>query len=183
MIFSVRPDQYVSCGDCCLLGRTKDQDYFSTGPIHPGHDHTHSSTRLAMAGYTHLLALHILFAVIGIGPVTVIALLAIKEPEGDALKTVMTRGRLILQPALLLMLLTGIGLLWVTGWSYMHTAWFLISFVLFIALGAFTGILQKNVRKATTPEEAAAHASSTRLMGWLALLSTVVIVWLMVTKP
>ena len=132
-----------------------------------------------MAGYTHLLALHILFAVLGIGPAAFMAAVAIKPPSRDALEIVIHRGNRIVGPSLGLMFLTGVGLLWVTGWTYMKAPWFIISFLLFLLIGALSGMMNSQLRKAGE----GVIPGSFRALGWTLLVATAVIVWLMVTKP
>jgi hypothetical protein len=100
-----------------------------------------------MNWYTILLVIHVITAVGGLGQLSVFGLMTRME---EASNTVAMRR--ILKAAgisLIIMLLTGIGMLWLTNWHYEQFWWFRISFVLYLALGALHGIAQSTLRKAT----------------------------------
>jgi hypothetical protein len=86
--------------------------------------------------------------------------------------------------SLLVMLLSGIGLLYASQWTLAQTGWFRVGFVLYIALGPLLGISQARLRKAlanATLAPAAMRRVSTLM--WVASALVAVVVVLMVAKP
>ncbi len=131
-----------------------------------------------------LLTTHVIAAILGVGPILAMALLASdseasKRPE--LLRYVVLLSRLI-QWALLVMLVTGLLLLRQTGWAFAQTTWLRISFVLFLAVGAVLGFTNRPVRKALSGP-AAPDLRRVRQLTWLCTVLVAVIAFLMVTKP
>lgn len=98
-----------------------------------------------MAAYSIVAIIHVIVAVVGLGQISVLALLA-RRPELAST----TLFRKIFQAvgiSLILMLVTGVLLLWLSNWTYVSTGWMGFSFVLFLLLGALHGIGQSTVKK------------------------------------
>lgn len=131
-----------------------------------------------MAGYQHTLMLHVLVAVVGIGPMAALAVLALSKAERGLVSQVGKHLSRWASISMGLMLLTGIYLLYVTGWGYLQAAWFWIAFVLYIALEP----LQRIIIKRAGSEDAKTQ-SATKPLGWVLLISLLVIVYLMYVRP
>jgi uncharacterized membrane protein len=107
-----------------------------------------------------------------------------------AITTIRRLDRLVANPAYILILLTGVAMVASGAYSF-QTGWIALSIVLYIAIAVF-GIaffapaLRRQLAEAeadpTSPAYAAA-ATRSALFGIIATAITVVIVFLMVTKP
>jgi hypothetical protein len=132
-----------------------------------------------MTLYQLALALHTIVAVLGIGQVLGLVLLAQDaRPGSNHLPvTLAMMGKLarVMQISLGLMLITGIAVLIPTQFAYARAWWFRVAFLLFLVLGFFTGQLQRAVRTS-----AVARLSS---IGWIMCALVVIIVTLMAAKP
>lgn len=133
-----------------------------------------------MSWYPFVVALHVLTAVLGIGPVAALALAA---PSGGSLApdTARQLRRLatVAQPSLGVMLLTGIVLVAATRGAFASAWWLRISVLLFLVLGAAIGRLRSVLGKA----EAGAAPASVRGSAWVIAGLVAAIVVLMVAKP
>jgi len=142
-----------------------------------------------MNWYQTGLAVHALVAVLGIGPVLAIALLAGEARAGSdrlpATLASMARLARITSISLGLMLLSGIGLMIPTRGAYGAAWWFRIAFVLFLVLGFFNGQLQRAVRVAGGAASDASARAVARLstLAWTMCGIVAVIVILMAAKP
>jgi len=139
--------------------------------------------------YLVALALHAIVAVLGIGQVVALLVLATDaQKASDRLPwTLSIMGRLsrIVGISLGLMFLTGIAVMIPTSGAYGRAWWFRIAFLLFIALGACHGMLQKAVRVAGGSAADARAAAVARLptLAWVMVGIATVIVFLMASKP
>jgi len=139
--------------------------------------------------YLVALALHALVAVLGIGQVVALLVLASDAQTGnDRLSwtlSVMSRLARVVGISLGLMLLTGIVVMIPTGGAYGRAWWFRIAFLLFILLGAFNGMLQGALRKASGPASDAKTAAVARLPMLTRVMVGIaaIIVILMASKP
>ena len=132
-----------------------------------------------MNWYLVALATHTLVAVLGIGQVLGLVLLAQDARPGSSdlpvrLAMMGTLAR-VMQISLGLMLISGIAVMIPTQFAYAHGWWFRVAFLLFLVLGFFTGQLQRAVRTS-----AVARLSS---IGWIMCSLVAVIVILMAAKP
>lgn len=129
--------------------------------------------------YLVALALHALVAVLGVGQVVALLVLANDAKAGSErlpwTLSVMSRLARVVGISLGLMLLTGIFVMIPTGGAYGQAWWFRIAFLLFILLGAFNGMLQGALRKGAV----ARLPMLTRLM----VGTAAIIVILMASKP
>ncbi|MCB2198346.1 hypothetical protein KQI63_03015 [bacterium] len=131
-----------------------------------------------MAGYQHTLMLHVLVAVVGIGPLAALAVLALSKTERGLVAHVGKQLSRWASASMGLMLLTGIYLLYVTGWGYLQAAWFWVAFVLYLALEPLQRVI---IKRASRDDEKTQAAS--RPLGWVLLVSLIVIVYLMYARP
>ncbi|HET6402106.1 MAG TPA: hypothetical protein VFH95_12000 [Candidatus Kapabacteria bacterium] len=137
-----------------------------------------------MSLYSIVESIHVIVAVGGLGQLAVIAYVARKPEEGSLplLKRLVTD----VSGSLVVMLLTGIWLLWLENGIYAHTGWFGLSMLLFLALGALTGITRGTLKKI---EASGVPIASSPLLGKLRALTLwadillVLIVFLMEGKP
>ena len=145
-----------------------------------------------MALYPFLVSIHVLVAVLGLGPLMALALLTKRPPlpEGtprpmppEAALRAFTRLLRVSQAGLGLMLLTGVVLVAMTHGAYGRQAWMITSVVLFLLIGATTGIAQSNLKKAAGPQGAVAHIELTHRLLLVASGFVAIIVWLMEAKP
>ena len=94
-----------------------------------------------MNAYSLLASLHVL-AVVGAGLLLAVALGA-KDPALTPLLSRLTRAVGLSLGALLL---TGLGLVALSGNTWVHTWWFRISFLLYLALGALHGMSSRALK-------------------------------------
>jgi hypothetical protein len=129
--------------------------------------------------YQVALGVHTLVAVLGIGQVLALVMLAGEARAGGGGQPVslslMTKLARIVGISLGLQLLSGIAVMIPTHGAYAAAWWFRIAFLLFIVLGAFNGMLQRAVRT-----QAVARLP---MLAWTMVGITAVIVWLMAVKP
>jgi hypothetical protein len=132
-----------------------------------------------MNWYQVALASHTIVAVLGIGPVFALLLLAQAARAGrsdlPATLAMMSKIARVIQISLGLMLLTGIAVLIPTQFAYARAWWFRIAFLVYLVLGFFTGQMQRALRT-----QAVARLPT---MGWIMCTLVVIIVTLMASKP
>ncbi len=141
--------------------------------------------------YQIALATHALVAVLGVGQVLTILVLAGDARAGsDQLPTtlaLMRRHARIIGISLGLMLFSGIAVMIPTRGATAQSWWFRIAFILFILLGATNGVLQRSLRVAGAPASNvnARGAAVARLqtLAWTMCGIVTVIVILMAAKP
>ena len=100
--------------------------------------------------YTLTVALHVIIAVLGVGQLTALGVVAARENAApDAAKVALrTLGNLTtgVTGSLVAMLVTGLAAEWLSGWAYHGTWWFRIAFLLFLLVGACAGGVRKTLR-------------------------------------
>jgi uncharacterized membrane protein len=141
--------------------------------------------------YQIALATHALVAVLGIGQVLTILVLAGDARAGSdqlpaTLALMRTQARIV-GISLGLMLLSGIAVMIPTRGAYAAAWWFRIAFLLFILLGATNGVLQGTLRTASAPasdpNKRGAALARLRTLAWTMCGIVIVIVTLMTAKP
>jgi hypothetical protein len=132
-----------------------------------------------MSLYQIALGVHTLVAVLGIGQVLALVVLAGEARAGSSglpvSLSLMGKLARIVGISLGLQLLSGLAVMIPTRGAYAAAWWFRIAFLLFIVLGALNGMLQGAVRK-----QALARLPT---LAWTMVGITAVIVWLMAVKP
>jgi hypothetical protein len=135
-----------------------------------------------MNWYSLLLVIHVIVAVGALGQLGVLGLMT-RVPNSanpDIMKPILKA----VGWGLVIMLLSGVGMLWLSAWVYVHSWWFRIAFILFIGMGAMHGIaagtLRKNTSNGVISSEALAKLKGLSIMMSLTLA---VIVLLMEAKP
>jgi uncharacterized membrane protein len=139
--------------------------------------------------YLVAIAVHALVAVLGVGQVLALAVLAGEaRTGGDRLPAtlgLMRRLARVTSISLGLMLLSGIGLMIPRRGAYGAAWWFRVAFVLFFVLGFFNGQLQRALRAAGGSVSDASARAVARLptLAWTMCGIVAVIVILMAAKP
>ena len=98
--------------------------------------------------YPVLLAVHVVTAILGLGQVVGLAVLASasQDPPAAAIVQALRRLNRGTTWAALLMLLTGVGIEYALGGAYHEMRWFRISVLLLFALGALNGSTRRTLR-------------------------------------
>ena len=135
-----------------------------------------------MNWYLILLVIHVIVAVGALGQLGVFGLMT--RIPNTANPVIMSRILKAAGGGLILMLLSGLGLLWLSDWMYMHSWWLRISTLLFIAMGALHGIASATLRKGTV-NGVVSNEALAKLKGLAAGLSLTLalIILLMEAKP
>jgi hypothetical protein len=100
--------------------------------------------------YSLILVIHVLSAILGLGPVAAVAMLAAMARRNGALEPVSTPISTLLKFSgfsLALLLVTGILLDLVADGAFRGTWWYRLSLLLMIAIGALHGISRGAARK------------------------------------
>jgi hypothetical protein len=129
-----------------------------------------------MTAYQIVAVIHAIVAVGGLGQISVLAFLA-RKPH-FAHPELMRRLFKAVGGSLVIMLITGVALLWLSDWVYEHTWWFRISVILFLLLGAMHGIGQATVKKI---EASGSTLASSPLIGKLRKVTLIMSLTLMAT--
>lgn len=146
--------------------------------------------------YTTLKFLHILLAVVAVGANTTYGIWigrSSRTPEilPGVLRTIKFIDDRVANPCYGLLLVTGIGLVWVGGWS-LRTPWILAGLVLYavmlvLGLGWFTPALRRQIealdRFGFMSDSYRKHAARARAAGIAAAVPAVLILAMMVLKP
>jgi hypothetical protein len=135
-----------------------------------------------MNWYLIFLVIHVITAVGALGQLGVLGLMT--RLPGTANPVIMKRILTAAGSGLVIMLLSGLGLLWLSDWMFMHSWWLRIATILFIAMGAMHGIASATLRKGTTNNTISNEALS-KLKGLSIGMSVTlaIIVLLMEAKP
>jgi hypothetical protein len=145
-----------------------------------------------MSLYPFLVSVHVIVAVLGLGPLVALALLTKRPPipagatrpvPPEAALRAFARVLRVSQASLGLMLITGITLVALTHGVFGRQLWMITSIILFFAVGSATGMAQGNLKKALGSPTPIAHVERAHrfLLGACGLVA--VIAWLMQTKP
>ena len=130
-----------------------------------------------MTSYIIIKVIHVLTAVLGLGQVGALSSLSWQLPSATPL--IMRIARIV-TVSLLIMLLSGIGLLKMSGWAFASTVWVRGSFFLMLVIGFSASRI---VKAARSPQQGADTMATLRRYSTLIAALTGVIVWLMTAKP
>jgi hypothetical protein len=132
-----------------------------------------------MTLYPVLLSLHVVVAILGVGQVAGIAVVAssmtVATPELWGILSRLVRGASI---SLAVMFLTGAYFEAATGGAFHRTWWFRISVLLFFGIGAFLGRTRGALRK---PTEVTRQLVARN--GWILCTLVAIVAVLMESKP
>lgn len=134
-----------------------------------------------MAGYQHTLLLHLILAVIGVGPLVGLTIIAYKSPSSESTLAAFASLKRWNQSSLGLLFLTGVVLLWVTGWGYFSMIWLWVALALYFALFPLVAQTAGSIAAATKGDEKA--AARVKLLSIVLFLDIVLIVYLMHARP
>jgi hypothetical protein len=121
--------------------------------------------------YSLVVALHVVSLSFCAGPV-----LALAFVPGELSPSAARRLSKVASIGLLFLLLTGVAALAMTGPAFVHTGWFRLSGVLFLAIGGLLGALGRTTRTA-------GPASKVRTLASVITFLLAVVVYLMEAKP
>lgn len=141
--------------------------------------------------YTFTTSLHVVVAILGVGPLMALAMMTRRPPRAaggsrpmppePALRAFLRLLRLC-QVSLGLMLITGATLIAIVHGAFGRQLWMMISVALFVALGGGTALVQRNFKKAAAMGSIEHVERAHRVL--LAMCAIVVVIaWLMESKP
>lgn len=130
-----------------------------------------------MTSYVLLKVFHLVTAVLGLGQVGALFVIAWQKPVATPLTLRIAR---IVTVSLLIMLLSGIGLLKMSGWAFAPTVWVRGSFFLVLIIGFSASRIAKVARAVTQPDNL---SGILRRHSTIIVILTGTIVWLMTAKP
>ncbi len=145
-----------------------------------------------MNPYIFVVSLHVAVAILGLGPLTALALLTKRPPlpagvprpmpPEPALRAFLRLLR-VSQVSLGLMLATGATLVAMVHGAFGRQNWMIASVALFVVLGAGTGVAQSYLKKALKPTGSIMHVERAHRSLLAMCVIVVVIAWLMQSKP
>lgn len=132
------------------------------------------------------LTIHVLAAILGLGPIVAMAFANARRPEQGALaeelRGLMLRLSTWTSLGLGTLLLTGVLIEVASGGSFHGTWWFRLSFLLFIVLGVLNGQTRRKLRRLGTGGAAdALRAVSVPVWSMLAIVGVIAV--LMTNRP
>lgn len=141
--------------------------------------------------YTFVTSLHVIVAILGIGPLMALAVMTKRPaapagevglmPPAPALR-VFARLNRVCQVSLGLMLATGATMLAIVHGAFGRQLWMMISVVLFVLLGGGTALVARELKKALVTGTVA-HVDRAHRLLLLMCAIVVAIAWLMEAKP
>lgn len=132
--------------------------------------------------FTFLLVLHVVVAILGLGPLTALAVIT-TWPLSAPFPPERTRRILgLVQWALAGMFLTGIGMITFTHGVLGRTGWMRVSFVLFLTLASLSGFARRRLRRAQS-ESSSDSLKPVRGILWSMCVLIAVITYFMEAKP
>jgi hypothetical protein len=139
-----------------------------------------------MSPFAIALTIHVLAAILGLGPVVAMAFTSARRPAeaslAEELRTLMLRLSTWTGLGLGTLLLSGVLIEAAAGGSFHETWWFRLSFLLLIVLGALNGQIRRRLRRLDKARAAdALRAVSVPVWSMLAIIAVVTI--LMINRP
>lgn len=139
-----------------------------------------------MSLFAIALTIHILAAILGLGPLVAMAFAGGRRPAeaslAEELRTLMLRLSTWASLALGTLLLTGVLIEAGSGGSFHRTWWFRLSFILLIVLGALNGQVRRKLRRLDAAR-AADGLRSVSVIVWSMLALVAVVTILMTNRP
>lgn len=145
-----------------------------------------------MSAYTLLVSVHVIVAMLGLGPLMALALMTRRPPlpataprpmpPEPALRAFLRLLRLS-QVSLGLMFGTGAALIALVHGAFGRQLWMMVSVALFVMLGAGAGLTQRFFKKALTPSGSIVHLEQAHRFLVAMCVIVAAIAWLMESKP
>jgi hypothetical protein len=144
-----------------------------------------------MSVYSLVAALHVVVAILGVGPLAALTLMTRRPPltpggarplPPEAALRAFLRLLRLSQVSLGVMLATGAALIALVHGAYGHQRWMMLSVALFLLLGAGTGLVQRQLKRALAVADVLPVEQAHRMLVALCVL-VVLIAWLMEAKP
>ena len=132
--------------------------------------------------YSSLVFLHVLAAILGLGPLTALAI-ASSSPAPAVPLAWFARLLRVVGWGLALMLVTGILLIMQTRGAYAGAGWTRVAVALFVVLGALLGIVRRRLRRSGQEAASGALPPGVRPLLWTMCGLVAVITYLMEAKP
>ena len=132
--------------------------------------------------YSSLVSLHVLAAILGLGPLTALALASALPSPGWSLAW-FERLLRVVGWGLGLMLVTGILLVAQTHGALGRTGWMKLAVGLFFALGALQGVVRRRVRRSRVAAPEGPLPAGMAPLLWTMCGLVAVITYLMEAKP
>jgi hypothetical protein len=132
--------------------------------------------------YSTLVSLHVLAAILGLGPLTALALAASAASPGWSLAW-FERLLRVVGWSLGLLLVTGMLLVAQTHGALGRTGWLRAAFGLFLVLGALQGVVRRRVRRSRVAAPDGALPTGVAPLLWAMCGLVAAITWLMEAKP
>lgn len=132
--------------------------------------------------YSTSVFLHVLAAILGLGPLTTLAVvsssrsLSIPSERFDQLLRIVGWG-------LLTMLVTGVLIIAQTRGALGRTGWVRVSLGLFVILGALHGVVRRRLKRSQAVPSAGAVPRGVGLLLWTKCMLVAAITYLMEAKP
>jgi hypothetical protein len=132
--------------------------------------------------YSVSVALHVLTAILGLGPLTALAVVSSAAPPALSPERF---GQLlrIVGWSLAVMLLTGILIIAQTHGALSRTGWVRASFALYVVLGALHGVVRREFQRSRQTSSGATGPRGLSLLLWTMCGLVGVITYLMEAKP
>jgi hypothetical protein len=138
----------------------------------------------AMNLYSTIVSLHVITAILGLGPLALLAAVVTRAPAGGL---PLDRGLNMMRWigwSLAGMFATGAAIIALTHGALGETRWMRVSFALFVVLGALHGLARRRLKRALEAENrAAAEIARLGPLLWTMCALVAAITYLMEAKP
>jgi hypothetical protein len=133
--------------------------------------------------YSTVVSLHVVTAILGLGPLTVLAVVTALRPPAPAPLGLIGSLLRIVGWSLLGMFVSGAALIALTHGVLGETGWMRVSFALFLVLGFLHGQVRRQLRRAQQAPSPAVLAKSLPRMLWAMCAMVATVTYLMEAKP
>ena len=133
--------------------------------------------------YSTLVFLHVVTAILGLGPLTVLAVLSGGPASHPFPKERFNQLLRLVGWSLPIMFVTGAIIIALTRGALGDTGWMRVSFGLFLFLGFLHAMARRQVRRTQETSAPASPAKPLRLILWSMCIVTAAITYLMEAKP
>lgn len=133
--------------------------------------------------YSAIVCLHVITAILGLGPLTGVAIATTGHSSELFPWDHLTRLMRIAGWSLVGMLVTGAGLIAMTHGALGDTGWMRVSFALFLFLGFLHGLAMRQLRRGRSATPPSTPANSLSRILWTMCAVVAAIAYLMEAKP
>jgi hypothetical protein len=136
-----------------------------------------------MTWHSLLVSVHVVLAILGLGPILAIGLAAALPLEPAAVIQLARPVLRLLGVSLVLMLLTGLALAWQDGWAPAREGWFHASLLVYLGLGAMHGVAMRATRGPATEADGSVRVTRLRRTSWAMCTAVGLLALLMALRP